>query len=69
MTTDNELPWHAVRRDRAYLPETLTGSREEVVQALETLLVDRGAKGATVDALTDQIDVFIGKRKVGVYMP
>ena len=68
MKYETETQWFAMRRDRQYLPHQLTGDRETVSRQLENLLVERHLLGY-VEAMTDQIEVFIGNRKVATYMP
>ena len=60
--------WTAMKRDRKYLPNELKGDRETVSLQLENLLVDRHLLGY-VEAMTDQLDVYIKGRKVAIYMP
>ena len=67
-TKKEETRWEAIRRDRGYLPESFTGSREEVVFLLERGLKRLGKNGH-VEAMTDQIEVYVDGRKVGIYMP
>ena len=54
----NETQWTATRLDRKYLPNQLTGDRESVTLQLENLLVERHLLGS-VEAMTDQLDVYI----------
>ena len=68
MKYENETQWFAMRRDRQYLPHQLTGDRETVSLQLENLLMSRHLLG-NVEVMTDQIEVFIGNRKVAIYMP
>ena len=58
----------ATRRDRQYLPAELIGDRETISLQLENLLVNRHLLGY-VEAMTDQIEVYIRGRKVAIYMP
>jgi hypothetical protein len=64
----NETQWTAMKRDRKYLPNELKGDRETVSLQLENLLVNRHLLGH-VEAMTDQLDVYIKGRKVAIYMP
>ena len=68
---DPQPDWSAMRRDRKYLPETMMGDREMAVEQLETILFARfsAAGHFVVEAMTDQIDVYVNGRKVAVYMP
>jgi hypothetical protein len=66
MKTQTE--WTATRNDRQYFPATLVGERNSVTNRLEGILVERGLKGY-VDAMTDQLNVYISKRIVAIYMP
>ena len=65
---NNKTQWTAMRRDRRYLPTELVGDREAVAKQLEDI-VKTHAPSSWVEAMTDQIEVFIGKRKVAIYMP
>ena len=65
---DNETHWDAMRRDRKYLPQQMTGDRDTVGNTLEAIIAARGLSGR-VEVMTDQIDVYVGKRKVAIYMP
>ena len=56
-----------MRRDRQYLPPQLTGDRETISLQLENLLVERHLFGY-IEAMTDQVEVFIKGRKVAIYM-
>ena len=68
MKYENETQWFAMRRDRQYLPHQLTGDRETISLQLENLLMSRHLLGH-VEAMTDQLDVYIKGRKVAIYMP
>ena len=68
MKYENKTQWFAMRRDRQYLPPQLTGDRETVSLQLENLLMDRHLFGY-VEAMADQIEVFIKARRVAIYMP
>jgi hypothetical protein len=61
--------WTTIRRDRQYLPPQLAGSREAVSLQLESLLDNHlPSRFIRIEAMTDQIDVYIRNRKVAVYM-
>ena len=53
---------------RKYFPELPIGDRETVAKQLENLLVERHLLGY-IEAMTDQVEVFIKGRKVAIYMP
>lgn len=68
MKNENKTQWSAIRRNRQYLPNELIGDREAVALKLENLLMSRNLDHA-VDAMTDQLDVYVKGRKVAIYMP
>ena len=68
MKYENKTQWTGFRRNRQYLPAELVGDRETISLQLENLLVNRHLLDQ-VEAMTDQLDVYIKGRKVAIYMP
>jgi hypothetical protein len=65
---NNKTQWTAIRRNRQYLPTELTGDREKVAKQLEDI-IKAHTSNSWVEAATDQIDVYLNRRKVAIYMP
>jgi hypothetical protein len=64
-----QIQWSAIQCDRKYLSIEFYGSREGLAKQLEKILKQRKIPTSRVEVMTDQVDVFIGQRRVAVYVP